>query len=165
MKIKATLNYFRRDRSDYSGKYEVNLCNLSPAVVKALEKEHGVTQLRTEDEDHKNHSWGTFTVARSDYPVRVLDSKKRPISEDVLLGNGTVVYASVNPYPWTYKSKKGVSLGCAGIQVIEFVEYSTDSAIDAAFDEEEGYEIEEPDSEESMLKGPDDLDDQEEIVL
>lgn len=164
MKIKATLNFFRRDRSDYSGKYEVNLCNLSPAVVKVLEKDHGVTQLRTEDEDHKNHSWGTFTVARSEYELRVLDSKKRPISDDVMLGNGTVVYASVSPYPWTYKGKKGVSLGCAGIQVIELVEYSTNDAIDAAFDEEDGYEIEEPASEEDTAP-TDDLDDQDEIVL
>jgi hypothetical protein len=164
MKIKATLNYFRRDRSDLSGKYEVNLCNLSNAVVKALEKEHGVTQVRNEGPEHKNHAWGSFTVARSDYPVRVLDSKKRPIGEEVILGNGTVVYASVNPYPWNFKGKKGVSLGCAGIQVIEFVEYSTDASIDAAFEEEEGYEIEEPASEEDELP-VDDLEDTDEIVL
>jgi hypothetical protein len=69
----------------------------------------------------------------------VLDSKKVPISKDVLVGNGSRVKVAFEPIPYVMASTKkaGVSLRLKAVQVIDLVEYGNSAA--SVFDEEDGF--------------------------
>lgn len=79
-------------------------------------------------------------------PPEVVDSKGRPTKK--LVGNGSKVKLNVTLMPYTYNSKKGVSLYLNGLQVLDLVEYNTgpmfkeeagtfvDDNLGAAFDED-----------------------------
>ena len=66
----------------------------------------------------------------------VLDSKKVPISNQVLVGNGSRVKVAFEPIPYVMASTKkaGVSLR---LKVIDLVEYGNSAA--SVFDEEDGF--------------------------
>jgi hypothetical protein len=69
----------------------------------------------------------------------VLDSKKVPISKDVLVGNGSRVKVAFEPITYVMSSTKkaGVSLRLKAVQVIDLVEYGNSAA--SVFDEEDGF--------------------------
>ena len=69
----------------------------------------------------------------------VLDSKKVPISNQVLVGNGSRVKVAFEPIPYVMASTKkaGVSLRLKAVQVIDLVEYGNSAA--SVFDEEDGF--------------------------
>ena len=69
----------------------------------------------------------------------VLDSKKVPISNQVLVGNGSRVKVAFEPIPYVMASTKkaGVSLRLKAVQVIDLVEYGNSAT--SVFDEEDGF--------------------------
>ena len=69
----------------------------------------------------------------------VLDSKKVPISKDVLVGNGSRVKVAFEPIPYVMATTKkaGVSLRLKAVQVIDLVEYGNSAT--SVFDEEDGF--------------------------
>ena len=69
----------------------------------------------------------------------VLDSKKVPMTNDILIGNGSRVKVAFEPIPYVMASTKkaGVSLRLKAVQVIDLVEYGTSAA--SVFDEEDGF--------------------------
>lgn len=69
----------------------------------------------------------------------VLDSKKVPMSKDLLIGNGSRVKVAFEPIPYVMPSTKkaGVSLRLKAVQVLDLVEYGNSAT--SVFDEEDGY--------------------------
>jgi hypothetical protein len=69
----------------------------------------------------------------------VLDSKKVPMTNDILIGNGSRVKVAFEPIPYVMASTKkaGVSLRLKAVQVIDLVEYGNSAA--SVFDEEDGF--------------------------
>jgi hypothetical protein len=121
MKIEAEIMWaFLDTPNEMSGKYQVDLCNLSSKAVKALE-EIGVNVRKREDKPEK----GFFITAKSsNYPITTTDSAGNPLS--VKVGNGSKGVALIKPYAYKYRNKEGVGVGINKLTVTELVEYVND---------------------------------------
>jgi hypothetical protein len=130
-----------------SGKFQIDVCNLSDADVAQLEKQ-GVSNIRFEGErDDDYEPRGHFLTLRSNAvskagdnldPPKVVDALKKPLPRGVLVGNGSTVKVVYDPFEWTYKNKAGVSAGLRIVQVIELVKFEGGSGLDD-LEEEEGF--------------------------
>ena len=74
-----------------SGKYQVDLSNLSKAAVEALEM-MGLTVRRKDGQ-------GDFITAKSSHPIRIYDTDGDEI-KGILVGNGSKAKAVVSFYDW-----------------------------------------------------------------
>jgi hypothetical protein len=77
-------------------------------------------------------------------PPEVVDSKRKPWPTNELIGNGSTGKVAYSFYGWdspTVRGAKGLSLWLEMVQIISLTPYQRASAEDA-FDEEEGYEVE-----------------------
>jgi hypothetical protein len=121
MKIEAEIMWaFLDTPNEMSGKYQVDLCNLSSKAVKALE-EIGVNVRKREDKPEK----GFFITAKSsNYPIAATDAAGNPLS--VKVGNGSKGVALIKPYAYKYRNKEGVGVGINKLTVTELVEYVND---------------------------------------
>ena len=70
---------------------------------------------------------------------RVVDSKKTPISPDVLIGNGSKVNVAFDTYDYNVGGNQGVGSSLKAVQVTKLVEYSPSENLDE-FSEESGYQ-------------------------
>jgi len=117
-----------RRPNEMSGAYQIELCNLSPRAVAALE-ELGVEARKNPDKPEK----GYFITCKSKHPIKALDSHGEEIIESV--GNGSKGFAVLGSYEWSFKNKKGVSPSLKKLVVTELVEYHTGT--ETNLDEEE----------------------------
>jgi hypothetical protein len=101
--------------NDMSGKFQVNLCNLSDAAAKALE-DLGISTLNKE-------GMGNYITCKSNTPMKAFDTEGDEISE--LIGNGSKAKAVVKPYEWAYKNKKGISPSLVKLVITDLVEYAS----------------------------------------
>jgi hypothetical protein len=129
VKIKADIMWAYLDKqNEMSGKYQVDLCNLSDPAVKALEG-MGLTVRQKEDK-------GFFITCKSQNPIRAYDSDGDVI-EGVAIGNGSKAIAMVTPYPWNWKGKEGISPSLKKLVVDELVAYEgAEDEVDYSDDEE-----------------------------
>ena len=105
--------------NEMSGKYQINLCNLSDDAVKALE-EAGMTVTQGED---KKADMGRYITCKSNNPIRVYDADGMEIPADTMIGNGSKAKALVGCYEWKYKNKKGISPSLKRLVITDLVEY------------------------------------------
>jgi hypothetical protein len=117
IKIKADAMWAFTDKpNEMSGKYQIDLCNISKAAKNAIEDMNCEVKLDPEKADK-----GLFVTCKSARPITVLfpDGEKvdRPI------GNGSKVVAVLGSYDWTFKNKKGTSLSIKKLIVTDLVEY------------------------------------------
>jgi hypothetical protein len=116
VKLKATVFWsFHNKINDMSGKYMMDLGNLSDAAAKALE-EIGV-EVREHDEK------GKFITCKSARPIRVFDNDGDEIDDEI--GNGSKAKAIIGVFEWTYKNKKGKSPSIKKIVVTDLVEFAS----------------------------------------
>jgi hypothetical protein len=106
--------------NDLSGKYQVDLCNLSDKAVEALQ-ELGVEVRTRPDQEEK----GYFITCKSNRPITAQFPDGSTV--DVPVGNGSEVKATIGTYEWTFKNKKGISPSLKKLVVTELVEYEDDS--------------------------------------
>ena len=126
IKLKADVFWCQHNKvNDMSGKFQLNLCNLSDAAVEALE-EMGISVQTGED---KKADMGRYITCKSEKPMRVFDTENDEITEAI--GNGSKAKALVSSYSWTYKNKKGVSPSLKKLVVTDLVEYAATSGISA----------------------------------
>jgi len=119
IKIKCDIYWAQHNKvNDMSGKYQINLCNLSEAAAAALE-EMGIT---VQIGDDKKAEMGKYITCKSEKPIRVYDTDGDEINENI--GNGSKGKAMVGSYSWTYKNKKGVSPSLKKLVVTDLVEYN-----------------------------------------
>jgi hypothetical protein len=115
VKLKADVMWAQLDKvNEMSGKYQVNLCNLSDAAVLALE-ELGIAVAEKEGQ-------GRFITCKSANPIKAFDADGDEIV-GVKVGNGSKAKAVINPYEWKYKNKKGVSPSLRKLVITELIEY------------------------------------------
>ena len=122
VKLNAEINWAFFDKvSDMSGKYQVDLCNLSEQAVKSLEA-IGVAVRQREDKPEK----GWFVTVKSNHPIKPVDEKGNSVTATV--GNGSKATALVTAYEWTWKNKKGISPSLMKIIINDLKEYNPESS-------------------------------------
>lgn len=124
MIVHGTAYYANLDKkNEMSGKYQMNICNLSAADVKAL-KAAGIDIKTPKPGNPKQATWGHYIVGKSANPVKAYDTHKQELGFGVKIGNGSKVRVQINPYPYDYKGKKGIGCGLNAVMVTELVEYA-----------------------------------------
>lgn len=122
IKLEATIMWaFLNTKSEMSGKYQVDLCNLSNEAVSALEQA-GIGPRQRPDKPEK----GWFTTCKSTFEIEPFDKNGDRITEAV--GNGSKATVLVKPYNWKWKGKSGLSPTIVKLTITDLVKYNADSA-------------------------------------
>jgi hypothetical protein len=128
VKVKAEIMWaFLNKPNEMSGKFQVDLCNLSDKAVGALE-EMGI-EVKTKE------GKGAYVTCKSTRPIAVYDDGGSLLEGDIL-GNGSKAAAIITPYEWSFKGKKGVSPSLRKMVITELVPY-TGGGGGGAFDEDD----------------------------
>lgn len=115
VKIKADVMWAYLDRqNEMSGKYQVDLCNLSTQAVDALEA-MGISVRQKEDK-------GFFITCKSTNPIRAYD-KDGDVIDGISIGNGSKGIAMIGSYEWNWKNKQGTSPSLKKLVIDELVAY------------------------------------------
>jgi len=121
IKIEAEVQWaFFTTKNEMSGKYQVDLTNLSTGAVEALQSA-GLEPRQREDKPEK----GWFITAKSNYEIEPLTKSGEKITEAV--GNGSKAVAIIKPYEWSWKNKKGVSPSLMKITITDLKVYNSDA--------------------------------------
>lgn len=121
IKIEAEVQWaFFTTKNEMSGKYQVDLTNLSTGAVEALQSA-GLEPRQREDKPEK----GWFITAKSNYEIEPLTKSGEKITEAV--GNGSKAIAIIKPYEWSWKNKKGVSPSLMKITITDLKVYNSDA--------------------------------------
>jgi hypothetical protein len=127
IKVKADIMWAQLDKvNEMSGKFQVDLCNLSDAAVAALE-EMGITVPEKEGR-------GKYITCKSANPIKAFDNDGDEIV-GVKVGNGSKAKAIITAYEWKYKNKKGVSPSIRKLVITDLIEYGSGGAVDLSDDE------------------------------
>ena len=120
--IKATIYWANlKQPNKMSGKYQVDLGNLSSKAVAALE-ERGVP-IR-----NKNNEAGDYVTAKSNYPIRAYNADGDEIH--CLIGNGSEAVVAVSHYDWKGQTgQDGRSASCYKLVITDLNEYEIDSEV------------------------------------
>lgn len=112
--------------NEESGKYQVDLCNLSDKAIDALEALE-LTVHYKDDQPDKGH----YITCKSQRPIRAYDTDGSIIDGRVV-GNGSEFVAKITTYSWVYKKKAGVSpnVGRLTITALELYEGEDSAPID-----------------------------------
>ena len=113
-----------------SGKYQVDLSNLSKDAVKTL-MEMGINVKN----DSKKPDQGFFVTAKSKlYPITAVDETGNIIKAKI--ANGSKAVALIKPDAYTFQGKKGVGVGVSKLIVKELIEYKPEGVNLADLEEE-----------------------------
>ena len=113
---------------EMSGKYQIDVCNLSDVAIASLEK-HGVVPKNKDDER------GTFITARSKFDVPVINSDKEGMN-GTLIGNGSDVKVKISfNKDHQMVSQYGTSMYVNKVMVTNLVAYEEDTDFDTEGDE------------------------------
>lgn len=130
LKVQAEVMWAFLDKpNELSGKYQVDLCNLSKDAVKAL-TDVGVNVRKKEDQPEK----GFFVTAKSaNYPIKTVGMDGNPLN-GVKVANGSKAVALLSPYEYTYQKKKGVAVGIDKLIITDLKIYESDVEVDETED-------------------------------
>ena len=119
VKINADVYWAQLNKiNDMSGKYQVNLCNLSDKAAAALEE----MGLSIQEDPEKKAEMGKYITCKSNKPIRAFDTDGEEI--DSLIGNKSRCKALVGSYEWSYKNKKGLSPSLLKLVITDLIEYA-----------------------------------------
>lgn len=112
---------FLYEKNGLSGKYQVDICDLSDAQVEALE-DMGVSVRNKGDER------GNFLTAKSSsFEIKPYDKNGTEL-KGVTIGNGSKATILFDTFGWKNPAgKKGVSMSIKKLLVTDIVEYSKDA--------------------------------------
>lgn len=123
VKVKATLMWCNHNKvNEMSGKFQVDLCNLSDNAVTALES-LGLEVRKREDKPEK----GFYITCKSTVPMKVFDATGNDLN-NIAIGNGSTATAVVGAYSWSWKNKKGTSASLTKLVVDNLVAYDAPEA-------------------------------------
>ena len=133
VKLNATVEWaFLNKPNEMSGKYQVDLCNLTPNAVKAL-KSLGITVQNKEEKAEK----GYYITCKSNRPIKAFDDLGVAIDSGTAIGNGSKATCVIGMYEWTFKNKKGVSPSLLKMVVTDLKEYAGDDNVDNVDEEDD----------------------------
>jgi hypothetical protein len=115
--------------NEMSGKYQMELTNLSQNAVDAI-KSLGLEVRKRDDKPEK----GFFITAKSNNPIKVFDAKGEDLS-NVAIGNGSKAVVVLSSYDWSWKNKKGRSASLKKVVVEELQSYDGGEAEDDGDDD------------------------------
>ena len=119
IKINADVFWAQLDKiNDMSGKYQVNLCNLSEGAAAALES----MGLSIQEDSEKKAELGKYITCKSNKPILAFDFDGEELH--TLIGNKSRCKALVSTYEWTYKNKKGSSPSLMKLVITDLVEFA-----------------------------------------
>jgi hypothetical protein len=120
--VKGTAFWAQLDQiNSYSGKYQVDVSNLSAPAVEALQ-ERGIAV------KNKGDDRGFFITCKSKFPIEAAGTTGETL-QGVKIGNGSGVTAVISSYEWTSpQGKKGVSPNLKKLVVTDLVIYEKDGA-------------------------------------
>lgn len=126
-KLKATMMWANLNLvNEMSGKYQVDLCNLSDKAVEELAKD-GITAAEATKEGDER---GVYITCKSTYPILAYYDDGSEVPSNVLVGNGSLAVASIRPYEWNFKGKKGTSPTIVRLTVTKLIPYGSDDSDD-----------------------------------
>lgn len=126
IKIKAKLFWAQlNEPNEMSGKYQVDLCNLSFQAVKEL-KDAGITVNNRADDQYER---GDYITCKSTYPIKAIDGDGVPFSTDVRIGNGSEAIAVVDTYDWKFKGKSGKSPSLTTLAITDLIAYEAAGSV------------------------------------
>ncbi len=129
IKVEAEVQWaFFNKKNEMSGKFQVDLTNLSPGAVKALQ-DAGLEPRNREDKPEK----GWFITAKSNYEIKPVDKAGKEINE--VVGNGSKAIALIKPYEWKWQAKKGISPSLVKIIITDLQVYNADGVEDLEEDD------------------------------
>lgn len=102
--------------------------SITDAATRTVLKEAGIT-VKNKDKDLAEKGkelQGDFVTLKSRFKPAVVDAQLSALPEGTLIGNGSKVIVKTHAYTWTFKGKKGTSLGLDTVQVIELVTFAKD---------------------------------------
>lgn len=116
IKLKADVMWANLDiRNEMSGKYQVDLCNLSAGAAQAL-RDMGIEVKNKDDK-------GDFITCKSNNPIRAYDANGLEL-DGVSVGNGSKAIAVIGSYAWSFRNKEGVSPSLKKLVITELVSYT-----------------------------------------
>jgi hypothetical protein len=120
IKVKAEVMWcFHNKLNEMTNKYSVDLCNLSPGAIKAIES-MGI-EVRTRDDKPEK---GNFITCKSSIPIKVFAADGEDLS-NVAIGNGSKAVVLLSSYEWKYKNKSGVSPSIKKMVIEELQSYDS----------------------------------------
>jgi hypothetical protein len=112
---------FLYEKNGLSGKYQVDIANLSDAQVEALE-DMGVS-VRNKGDDRDNF----LTAKSASYEIKPYDKNGNEL-KGITIGNGSKATILFDTFSWKNPAgKKGVSMSIKKLIVTDVVEYSKDA--------------------------------------
>ena len=113
-----------------SGKYQVDLSNLSKEAVRELESQ-GINVKN----DPKKPDQGFYVTAKSKlYPITAVDENGNFIKAKV--ANGSKAVALIKTYKYNFQGKAGVGVGVSKLIIKELIEYKPEGVNLADLEEE-----------------------------
>lgn len=113
-----------------SGKFQVDLSNLSKEAVRELEA-MGISVKN----DPKKPDQGFYVTAKSKlYPITAVDENGNYLN--VKIANGSKAVALIKPYPYNFQGKKGVGVGVSKLIIKKLIEYKPEGVNLADLEEE-----------------------------
>ena len=121
---------FLYERNKLSGKYQVDLVNLSPEAVEAIEK----TGVSVRQKDDK----GFYVTCKSkNYEITPHDKNGDVIPSSIKVGNGSKASIMVKPYSWKSPTgQSGMSLGISKLVITDLNKYEAPENNQISEDEE-----------------------------
>lgn len=114
--------------NDLSGKYQLDLTQLSDGAVAALEAQ-GVNVRFKEDR-------GSYITCKSTHVIKAVTAEGESL-EGVKIGNGSKAVAVITTFEWKFKNKTGVSPSLKNLVIKELVTFSEDDDEVGSFDLDE----------------------------
>jgi hypothetical protein len=113
-----------------SGKYQVDLSNLSKEAVRELEAIGIVVK-----NDPKKPDQGFYVTAKSkNFPITAVDENGNILN--VKIANGSKAVALIKPFNYNFQGKKGVGVGVSKLIIKELIEYKPEGVSLADLEEE-----------------------------
>lgn len=116
--IKATIAWAQLEEvNDMSGKFQVDLTQLSDGAVEALESA-GISVNFKEDR-------GSYITCKSSRPIYAKGQDGESL-RGIKIGNGSLGVGVITPYSWTFKKKEGVSPSLEKLVITDLEVYEAD---------------------------------------
>ena len=126
-KLKATMMWSNLNHvNEMSGKYQVDLTNLSDKAVEELAKD-GIT---ASESSKAGDERGVYITCKSTYPILAYYEDGSEVPSNVMIGNGSLAVATIKPYEWNFKGKTGVSPTLVRLTVTKLIAYGSEEEED-----------------------------------
>lgn len=127
--VAATIYWANLNRkNEMSGKYQVDLGNLSEKAVNALEM-LGIS-VNNKGDDRAN-----FITVKSNYPIDPEFANSDPVDSG-MVGNGTKANVAIGYYDWEFRGKKGRSPSIKKMRITELHVYGEEADEGVLIDDE-----------------------------